>query len=214
MSAVSLAVALAGVCALAVAVLVVAEFRHSQRVRAMAKLVASSAFVAIAWLLDAAASSHGRWLLAAFALSWVGDALLLSARGRVFLAGLVAFLAAHVAFAAAFLSLPLSQAALWGAIKVLAACGLLLLHWLWPHLKRFYRVAVAAYVAAIVAMTSLAIAVTAAGGDWRYAAGALAFAASDVAVARHRFVAPGPANKAWGLPLYYAAQLLFASSLG
>lgn len=205
---------LAGACALAVAVLVWAEFRRSQPVRAVAKLAASSAFVAIAWQLDAAASRHGRWLLAAFALSWIGDALLLSARSRVFLAGLGAFLAAHVAFAGTFLLLPLNLPALWGAIAALGAGGLLMLRWLWPHLKPFYRPAVTAYVAALVAMAAAAIAATSAGGDWRYAAGALAFAASDAAVARHRFVAPGPANKAWGLPLYYAAQLLFALSLG
>lgn len=214
MGTMSLASVLAGVCAFAVAVLVMAEFRHSQPLRAAAKLVASSAFVAIAWQLDAAASSHGRWLLAAFALSWMGDALLLSARSRVFLAGLAAFLAAHVAFAAAFLSLPLALPTLWVAAAVMATTGLVLLRWLWPHLKPFYRLAVAGYVGALVAMASSAIAVTAAGGDWRYAAGALAFAVSDVAVARNRFVAPGPANKAWGLPLYYAAQLLFALSLG
>ncbi len=119
-----------------------------------------------------------------------------------------------MSFAAAFLLLPLELPALWGAIAVLGAGGLLMLCWLWPHLKPFYRPAVTAYVVALVAMAAAAIAATYVGGDWRYAAGALAFAASDVAVARHRFVAPGPANKAWGLPLYYAAQLLFALSLG
>lgn len=207
-------VLLAAVCVLAVAVLVWAEFRRSQPVRALAKLVASSAFVVIAWQLDAVGSHHGRWLLAAFALSWIGDALLLSARSRVFLAGLFAFLAAHVAFAGAFLSRPLDLPALWAAIAVMGASGLLMLRGLWPHLKPHYRPAVTAYVAALVAMVAPAIAATAGGGDWRYAAGALAFAASDVAVARNRFVAPGPMNKAWGLPLYYAAQLLFALSLG
>ena len=201
-------------CALAVVVLVWAEFRAAQPMRVVAKLAASSAFVAIAWRLDATASNHGRWLLLAFVLSWIGDALLLSARSRVFLAGLFTFLAAHVAFAAAFLSLPLAVPALWGALGVMGASGLVLLRWLWPHLRAFYRSAVTAYVAALVAMAAPAIAATAAGGDWRYAAGALAFAASDVAVARNRFVAPGPANKAWGLPLYYAAQLAFALSLG
>lgn len=211
MSAVGL---LVGACAVAVAVLVWAEYRRSQVVRASAKLVASSAFIAIAWRLDAAGSTHGRWLLAAFALSWAGDALLLSARSRVFLGGLFAFLAAHIAFAGAFLSRPLDLPALWAAIAVMGAIGLLMLRWLWPYLKPHYRPAVTAYVAALVAMAAPAIAATAAGGDWRYAAGALAFAASDIAVARNRFVAPGPMNKAWGLPLYYTAQLLFALSLG
>lgn len=203
-----------GVIAVAVAALVWAEFRRSQPVRALAKLAASSAFVAIAWLLGAAESRHGRWLLAAFLLSWVGDALLLSTRSRVFLGGLAAFLAAHLAFAVAFLGLPLDLSALVGAIAVMGVSGVLLMRWLWPHLKAFYRVAVAAYVAALVVMVASAIAATGAGGDWRYAVGALAFAVSDVAVARNRFVAPGPMNKAWGLPLYYAAQLAFALSLG
>ena len=43
---------------------------------------------------------------------------------------------------------------------------------------------------------------------------AVAFYLSDVSVARDRFVAPGFGNRIWGLPLYYAAQLLFALSTG
>ncbi len=38
----------------------------------------------------------------------------------------------------------------------------------------------------------------------------LLFALSDVAVARQRFKAPRFSNKAWGLPTYFGAQLLFA----
>jgi hypothetical protein len=45
-------------------------------------------------------------------------------------------------------------------------------------------------------------------------AAAVAFYLSDVSVARDRFVAPGFGNRIWGLPLYYAAQLLFALSTG
>jgi uncharacterized membrane protein YhhN len=43
--------------------------------------------------------------------------------------------------------------------------------------------------------------------------GALLFYVSDLAVARNRFVAPGFANRAWGLPAYYAGQMLLASTL-
>jgi hypothetical protein len=32
-------------------------------------------------------------------------------------------------------------------------------------------------------------------------------------VARDRFVAPGFVNRAWGLPLYFGAQLLFAFAI-
>ena len=57
-------------------------------------------------------------------------------------------------------------------------------------------------------MTALACAVTGAGGPSSVAAGAIAFTASDISVARDRFVQPGFANRAWGLPLYYLAQVL------
>ena len=40
--------------------------------------------------------------------------------------------------------------------------------------------------------------------------GALLFFASDLAVARDKFVAPGVINKLWGLPAYYGGQLLLA----
>jgi uncharacterized membrane protein YhhN len=62
----------------------------------------------------------------------------------------------------------------------------------------------------IGAMATLACGVTAAGGPWQVALGALAFTASDVAVARDRFVQGEFSNRAWGLPLYYGAQLLIA----
>ena len=42
------------------------------------------------------------------------------------------------------------------------------------------------------------------------AVGALAFTASDVSVARDRFVKHEFVNRAWGLPLYFGAQLLLA----
>jgi uncharacterized membrane protein YhhN len=40
--------------------------------------------------------------------------------------------------------------------------------------------------------------------------GAALFFASDLLVARDRFVRPGLANRLVGLPLYYAAQVLLA----
>ena len=62
-------------------------------------------------------------------------------------------------------------------------------------------------------MVVCAIGASTAAGDMRLAVAALAFAASDVAVARNRFVAPGFVNRAWGQPLYYLAQLAFALSV-
>lgn len=71
---------------------------------------------------------------------------------------------------------------------------------------------VRAYLVVIGVMSALACAVTAAGGPLAVAGGALAFTASDVSVARDRFVRHEFVNRAWGLPLYYAAQLLIAAT--
>lgn len=202
------------VCLLACAALLAAEWRQSLLGRASFKLLASSAFVVVALQSGALASAYGRWILAALALSWIGDALLLSRQSRRFLLGLASFLLAHVAFALAFAQRPSDPALLAAALAAMGAFGGGVLAWLWRHLSTpFYRITVAAYVLAIVAMGALAIAASAAAGTWLPAAGAVAFAASDLAVARDRFVAPGFFNRAWGLPLYYAAQLLLAASV-
>jgi uncharacterized membrane protein YhhN len=47
----------------------------------------------------------------------------------------------------------------------------------------------------------------------KLAVGAALFFASDLAVARNRFVAKAFVNRAWGLPAYYAGQLLIAWSI-
>ena len=47
----------------------------------------------------------------------------------------------------------------------------------------------------------------------RLAAGACAFYLSDLAVARERFLVRSITNKLWGLPAYYAGQLLLAWSI-
>jgi uncharacterized membrane protein YhhN len=72
------------------------------------------------------------------------------------------------------------------------------------------RAAVVAYVAAIVAMM---IGALAAHANLRLVVGAALFFASDLAVARDRFVKTAFLNKLCGLPAYYAAQLLIAWSL-
>ena len=58
-----------------------------------------------------------------------------------------------------------------------------------------------------------ALAATSGGGPPGVAAGALAFVASDLFVARDRFVSPAFANRLLGLPLYYAAQMLLAATI-
>jgi uncharacterized membrane protein YhhN len=206
-----MAAALAVLCLLAALALVVAERREARSAKVACKVVASTAFVALALACGAPGTIYGRVLLLAQALSWVGDLLLLSARDRVFLLGIGAFLLAHVAYAVAFATAPLAASWLALGACLMAATAVVTLRWLWPHLRSFYRVAVPAYVVALAVMATLAVGATA--QRPLVALGALAFAASDISVARDRFVAPGFVNRAWGLPLYYAAQVLLALSV-
>lgn len=193
--------------------LFVSEWRGWRWGRAVSKTLASTAFVMVALQAGALGSGYGRVVLLALLLSWVGDVLLLASRGRLFLAGIGAFLLAHLVFAFAFARLPLSGVGLVVGVLFAGLAGWRVLVWLWPHLHGFYRTAVSAYVVAILAMLVFAIGAGTHARDAWLVGAALAFAASDIAVARNRFVAPGFGNRAWGQPLYYAAQLVFASSV-
>jgi len=210
---ISAAVACSLACLLAVAGLLLAEWRAWPATRALCKASASAAFVALALSLHALDSSLGRWMLLAGGLSWLGDVCLLSGSSVFFLAGLGSFLLAHLAFGAAFATGPLDGRALLVGLLLMGGVGALALRWLWPHLRGAYRTAVASYVLAIMAMCALAGARASALGAWPVALGALAFAASDLAVARERFISASGWNKAWGLPLYYAAQLVLTWSI-
>jgi uncharacterized membrane protein YhhN len=201
------------VCALAVAGLLVAERRGSQAGKWLSKPVASAAFVAVALGSGALESSYGQALLAGLLLCLVGDILLIpQTRPAIFRAGVFAFLAGHVAYAAAFLTRPLSLAWMFVAGAGLALALWQVWRWLRPALPADMRRPVQAYFAVIAVMATLACGLTAAGGPATVAVGALAFTASDISVARDRFVRPQFLNRAWGLPLYYAAQVLLALS--
>jgi uncharacterized membrane protein YhhN len=209
----NLSVLFGTVCLLSLAVHVVSEWRKWRVTRSVSKIIASASFVVLAVVNGAADTGYGRFILLALVFSAVGDALLLSLRSIFLLAGIAAFFFAHVLFTVAFVSQPLDTTWLIAALIFLAAAGLLFLSWMWRYLKSFYKIAVPVYLAAITLMTALAVAASSASGSPLLAIAAITFAASDVSVARDRFIAKDIVNKVWGLPLYYAAQILFAISV-
>jgi len=187
----------------------------------IAKPLASAGFVAFAaWAATTVAPAGGdvasfaRWIVAGTVLAWLGDLLLiLKKTSRAFLAGLLAFLAGHVAYAVAFLALGTPDARTWWVAVPLVAIAAGVLRWLWPRLDRRFRVAVPAYLAVISTMLACAVAASPRAGGGTIALGAVLFYLSDLFVARNRFVAPGFVNRAIGLPLYYAGQWLLAASI-
>ncbi|MBC7898686.1 MAG: lysoplasmalogenase [Saprospiraceae bacterium] len=204
-------IVIGSICMANAVLYVIAEWRNWQTARGLSKFVASTAFVVLAVQNGAAGSIYGRLILLALIFSWVGDALLLSLRSTFLLTGMAAFFLAHAAFAAAFASLPLETTWLTIALVILTTGALAILSWLWKYLEPFYKIAVPVYLTAITVMTSLAIAASSASP--LLATGALIFVVSDISVARNRFVERNVVNKIWGMPLYYAAQLLFAMSV-
>ena len=179
----------------------------------LSKPLAAAAYIGAALAVGALASTYGRLILVALCFSWLGDVLLIpNERPKLFLAGIASFLLAHVVFGLAFWVhgvelLPLAGFGILGAGGAILALG-----WLRPHLSGLFRFAVPVYVVIIMAMVSLGFSAALAGGAVSIGLGALLFSISDVAVARDRFVTASFRNALWGLPLYFAAQLLLAST--
>jgi len=204
-------------CALFTGLVLLAETTENRALKWIAKPAASALFVLLALYCGALATLFGKAVLAGLVCCAMGDVLLIARRKITFLAGMGAFALGHLAYIAAFISTDLvwsAHAALSGAVMMLSAAAVL--HWFWPRLSEF-RLPVAAYTLIIAVMATASLALgelpAGAGPEWRLAAGAIMFAVSDVAVARDQFVEHRLVNKLWGLPLYYGAQLLFASSL-
>jgi uncharacterized membrane protein YhhN len=198
-------------CGIAVVGLLLAERRGSPSGLWLTKPVASAAFIWLGLQSGALGSSYGQFVLAGLVLCMLGDVLLIPhGRPAMFRAGLFAFLVGHVAYSAAFLTRPLSAVGLVAGGAALAVFIWLLVRWLGRSVPSDMVAPVRAYMVVIGAMSTLACAVTVAGGPWQVAVGAAAFTASDVSVARDRFKQREFLNRAWGLPLYYGAQLLIA----
>ena len=197
--------------------LLVAEQRESRAGVWVCKPIAAAGFLAAALANGALDTAYGCWILAGLALSALGDVLLIPRGARhTFLAGLVSFLLGHVAYTGAFALRGLDLRATALAAGPVAIASLLALRYLWPHVQANaprLQWPVLLYVTVISTMVVCAAGTVGRAGNPTLLAGAAAFYASDLAVARQRFVAETFANKLWGLPLYFGAQLLLASTV-
>lgn len=215
-------------CAILVALLVLAERKDDVRGRFRWKPMASAAFMLVplagGGLSDGVDPQLAMWIIIGLALGAVGDVALMFESERGFMAGLVAFLLGHVAYVVGLARVVAPGHWFDGTMRILAPLTVVLalgiLAWLWRRLGPM-RIPVIVYVAVITTMAigGLAASVTA---DDAHAiprarhlltAGAIAFFASDLAVAREKFIGRDPWNRTLGLPVYYGAQLLFGWAL-
>ncbi|NOY55485.1 MAG: lysoplasmalogenase [Actinobacteria bacterium] len=187
--------------------------RGNVTLRNLAKPVASAGFVGVALSAGALDTNVGTWIFLGLMLGASGDVLLLGASHTAFLVGLGAFLLGHIAYVVAFATLGVDSGVSLIAGSVALVVAALIFVWLRPHLPAAMIGPIIAYIAVISTMLVLAVGATASGATPMLLAGTVAFYLSDLSVARDRFVAPGFVNRVWGLPLYYAGQLLIAWSL-
>lgn len=171
--------------------------------------------LAVAMLAVLAALQGGPLLLvAALALSAVGDAFLSRDGEKAFLGGLASFLVAHIVYVALFLrsggGLELLGAESWrGAIALaMAVFAIVMLAALWRRVGPGLRAPITVYVAAILAMGVSALTTS----NFWVIGGAVLFMASDGLLATEKFlVAAISPHRAWMRfavwALYYAAQL-------
>jgi uncharacterized membrane protein YhhN len=209
---VSAAVVLTALVVAFVCGLLLCEARDANRAALVCKSAASAGFVAVACALGALdRGAFGACVLVGLVLSATGDVALALQGHRSFLFGLVAFLLGHVAYIAASAAVvPVRQ---WlsplAALPVVATTAAYVV--LSSRLGAL-RGPVIAYMATITVMIMGAMAFGRADtlhGD-EFLLGALLFYVSDLSVARDRFVRRAFVNRAWGLPAYYAGQLLLA----
>lgn len=180
---------------------------------ATAKLVASTAFVAVAIQAGALHSRYGQIILLGLMFSWFGDMFLVGQAPSFFLAGLGAFFLAHIAYIAAFIVKGIDVR--WIAVATLpvAAVGIVVSAWLTPHIPPELVIPVRAYTTVISLMVIAAIGTRGRGATTLIVAGALMFFLSDLSVAALRLVQTALPTYVWGLPLYYAGQLCLAASV-
>lgn len=176
----------------------------------VAKPAASAGFILAAIGHGAAATGYGQAILVGLGLSMVGDVLLMWRDKGPFRAGILAFLAGHVAYVVAFSGRGIDGAAAAGVAVACGVAALIVLRWLLPHVERDMRAPVLAYVAVISVMLVCAVSTHARIPSAPIVLGAVGFYLSDLFVARERFVVSSFANRLLGLPLYYAAQHVLA----
>lgn len=201
-------------CAVGCGLHLAGEYRQSMAIALAGKLLGSSAFVAAAWVAGAWDSTYGRYVLLGLALCWWGDMFLVARDSRrVFLLALGAFLLGHVAYGIGCGTRGLATGWLAGGVAAMVIFALAVHRWLAGHVEDRLRQPVRVYIAVISTMMALAIGTFGATPSAPLLLGAGLFVISDLGVARHRFIAPGFVNRAWSVPVYFAAQLLLAASV-
>lgn len=190
----------------------VAKARASRPLEYVCKPATLMALIAAAVVLDPATDLHDRraWFVAALAASLAGDVALMLPRDR-FVAGLGAFLVAHLGYIAGFWTRGPSA---W----VFAVAGAATAAAIVPLGTRIHRAlqrqpALRAPVVAYMAVIGVMLASAIAAGPLAAAAGAALFTVSDAMIAWSRFVRPWRGAQVAIMVTYHLGQAGLVLSL-
>ena len=204
---------LVGLVAVACITLVALQLHAHWVPAGVAKFIASTAFVTLAIRGGALDSVYGRLVLAGLAFSWCGDMLLIGQSQKAFLAGLVAFLLAHVAYVSAFVQHGYHRGWTIGAAIPITVLAIAVWAWLAPYTPAHLSIPVRAYITVISLMVIFAFGTRGRGGSLLIVAGAVLFFLSDLSVAALRLVQTGYPTYVIGQPFYFAGQVCLALSV-
>lgn len=185
----------------------------------VAKPLATLLILGLAITAADADRRYRRWIVLGLVLSLTGDVWLMLP-GDYFVAGLIAFLLAHLAYIRAFLPGLRWRAALPAAL-CLAVYAVVNVWMLWSYLPAALRVPVLVYVAVLALMAIVALGqrlqaslpgAARRSAGWA-AIGGLLFIASDSVLAWDRFTTGVPLAPLLVLSTYYLAQWSIARSV-
>ena len=186
--------------------------RDDKRLEYVCKPGTLTALIIVAVALDPASGASDRrtWFVAALVFSLVGDVLLMLPRDA-FVAGLAAFLVAHVCYVVGFWTDPPAAIAMVVASTVVVLAVAPIARTVLRALasEPALRPPVAIYMVVIATMVASAIA----SGNVVAASGAVLFAASDSLIAWDRFVRPVAGAAVVIMVTYHLGQILLVLSL-
>ena len=188
--------------------LIAAEYRQDSHAQRLFKPLAALGFILMALSCGALETLYGQLILAGLVFCAFGDVFLLSRKSQpLFILGMASFAIGHVTYCFALRqidSFSVSHVIIWPVIIVVCAFFL----YMRPKLNLTMQLMVGIYALIIGMMVIYAV------GSGRLipALAGVMFAASDIFVARDRFVKAEPINALAITPLYFGAQALFALS--
>ncbi|MGE3621256.1 MAG: lysoplasmalogenase [Acidimicrobiia bacterium] len=190
----------------------IAVQRRSKPLEYLCKPLVVVLLVGAALALDPADATARGWFVAALALCLVGDVCLMLPRD-LFVAGLVAFLAGHLAYVVGFHAQGIDAARFAVGVALVVAVGLVVGRRILRGARAGPDPALAGPVVAYLCVISAMVASAVGAGGILAVAGALLFYASDGLIAEDRFVGPVRHGPLLVIVTYHLAQMALVTSL-